>query len=253
MTWDFEMKNDRNEVVASVNKNWTNLARELFTDANAYVIRLGDHVLDPYLQQQQQQQEQTAEKSEVLPGGAQQQHLEQQQQQQASTLPQTVNTDHGVITAPASPLKIDEKALVLAATIAIDFDYFSHTSGGPGLLGWLPIPLPFPTPTPVEAPPTGGASDSADAAGASGGAPSGTSFGDEEGGRTKDDWGNVGDEGQQQPPSDDDFSADSFFGNEDESADSPPDNMFGDDDGGDDDEGGGVIGKLWDMLSDNDD
>lgn len=76
LSWDFEMKDINGNVIASVNKNWTDFTREIFTDANQYAVRLGSK-------------------------------------------------------AGGKNLSEEEKAIVLASSIAVDFDYFSRTHGRP--------------------------------------------------------------------------------------------------------------------------
>ena len=57
----------------------------------------------------------------------------------------------------ARPLSIDERTLVLATAVSIDFDYFSQHSHGSGFMPWLmPIPMPIPGYPPADA---GGAPD----------------------------------------------------------------------------------------------
>lgn len=50
------------------------------------------------------------------------------------------------------PLSIDERTLVLATAVSIDFDYFSQHSHGSGLLpfGFMPFPGAPPVPYPSE-------------------------------------------------------------------------------------------------------
>ena len=47
----------------------------------------------------------------------------------------------------ARPLSVDERTLVLATAVSIDFDYFSQHSHGSGL-GFMPWLMPIPTPSP---------------------------------------------------------------------------------------------------------
>jgi hypothetical protein len=120
------------------------LARELFTDANQYVIRMG-----PALAQQGE------EVSNPSP----------EQQQKMQTIHTPTTTTSIVPTYDAlnivGLLSLDKKAITLAAAVAVDFDYFSHTSGRPGIMSMLPLPLPMPAPAPVEAGPTEGVTEGA--------------------------------------------------------------------------------------------
>ena len=61
------------------------------------------------------------------------------------------------------PLSVDERTLILATAVSIDFDYFSQHSHGSGL---LPFGLmPFPGAPPVPYPSGGGEGEDAPAAG----------------------------------------------------------------------------------------
>lgn len=264
LAWDFNMVNEKQEVVASVNKNFTNLAREIFTDANSYVIRLGQHVLDPYVVEQQRQKllDQEKKEQEKLESGEKREVplVETGVATHASNELQKVETEKGLtIVAPSRPLSIDEKSLVLAAAVAIDFDYFSHTSGRPGLLGWLPLPIPIPSPYPEDV--SSGAPDSADGASAdaAGAAGMGSGVGDTfppdeihdigEGGQRKDQWGDdyaedVDDDAGQWSSYDDTFDSGDGWENHTD---------IGDDDYGEDDEGGGgILGALGSLFGDDD-
>eukprot|EP01113_Clastostelium_recurvatum_P037294 TRINITY_DN5432_c0_g2_i2.p1 TRINITY_DN5432_c0_g2~~TRINITY_DN5432_c0_g2_i2.p1 ORF type:complete len:437 (-),score=163.23 TRINITY_DN5432_c0_g2_i2:124-1434(-) len=103
LSWDFVLKDEEGGPLASVNKDWTNLTKELFTDASQYVVRM-DALQDS-----------------------------------------------------TRPLTLDERAIVLATAITIDFDYFSrHSGSGVGILPYAMAPTPMPVPSPptppVEAP-----------------------------------------------------------------------------------------------------
>jgi len=38
LAWDFEVRDDQQNMLASINKNWTGLGKELFLDVNQYVF-----------------------------------------------------------------------------------------------------------------------------------------------------------------------------------------------------------------------
>eukprot|EP00177_Eucheuma_denticulatum_P004439 GFKZ01008063.1.p1 GENE.GFKZ01008063.1~~GFKZ01008063.1.p1 ORF type:complete len:467 (+),score=60.27 GFKZ01008063.1:106-1506(+) len=118
---DFDMRDEGGRKIASVNKDFTGFARELFTDARQYVLRL-----DPSY---------GLEHDGELIRDANTVNLAQEEN---------------------SEMKMGqrERAVILAAAIAIDFDYFSLHSRGhmhPGLMvpmggGGQPAPVP-PTPS----------------------------------------------------------------------------------------------------------
>jgi hypothetical protein len=87
------MTDERQQILAAVNKNFAGFAREIFTDTSQYMIRF-----------------------DSLSGMAQEQ------------------MEH-----KGRALNLDERAVVLATAISIDFDYFSRHSGGHGLMGWFPF------------------------------------------------------------------------------------------------------------------
>ncbi|TDL27301.1 Scramblase-domain-containing protein [Rickenella mellea] len=92
--WNFSLRDVSNREIASVNREFRGLGREILTDTGQYVVRFFPTPSVPIM---------------------------------------------GEIQKPSGPsqLTYDEKALVLAMSVNVDFDYFSrHSGGGPGL-GWL--------------------------------------------------------------------------------------------------------------------
>lgn len=96
--WDFFLQNEADKNLASIRKGFTGFGREIFTDTSQYTIRFKP---DP-----------EAPTNEV--------------------------TANGPILPTTKPLSLEERALVLALSVGIDFDYFSRHSEGGG--GWG---LPF--------------------------------------------------------------------------------------------------------------
>lgn len=122
---DFDIREESGKRIASVNKDFTGLARELFTDARQYVVRL-----DPSY----------AVSAEGLVNDA------------ATVAAGTASTAED---AQAPRLTMDQRAVILSAAISIDFDYFSlHSRPGVGAGGMF-MPMPFPGGGASE----GGASD----------------------------------------------------------------------------------------------
>eukprot|EP00178_Gracilaria_changii_P024082 TRINITY_DN726_c0_g1_i11.p3 TRINITY_DN726_c0_g1~~TRINITY_DN726_c0_g1_i11.p3 ORF type:complete len:478 (+),score=98.90 TRINITY_DN726_c0_g1_i11:4695-6128(+) len=130
---DFDMHDVDGNKIASVNKDFTGFARELFTDARQYVLRL-----DPSY------------------------GLEHDE----SLVYDAATVSPAVEPHASQKLAQRERAVILGAAIAIDFDYFSLHSRGPGP-GLMMMP-PVGAPTPV--PPGAGAGAGATAAGADAGA-----------------------------------------------------------------------------------
>lgn len=89
----FRVLDARGAEIARVDKDFTGLAREIFTDARQYVIHF-----DP---------------GHVIPPGT-----------------------SGAVVTPSRVLTYDERAVVLAMAVSIDFDYFS-LHGGPSPFFWM--------------------------------------------------------------------------------------------------------------------
>ncbi|KAJ8907810.1 hypothetical protein NDN08_007914 [Rhodosorus marinus] len=114
---DFDMRDDQDKKMASVNKDFTGFGREIFTDARQYVVRLkADY------------------SGEDLSPDA--------------LVQENAKPDPNDIFSDSSKLTINQKATILACAISIDFDYFSiHSRTGGGLMGGgFPIFMPFPGP-----------------------------------------------------------------------------------------------------------
>ncbi|KAL7425159.1 hypothetical protein Q5752_000847 [Cryptotrichosporon argae] len=101
LAWDFWLKDRDDRLVASINRNFRGIGREIFTDTGQYVIRFD------------------AAGTELdLPPGA-----DATLQGQSLVLPD--QGDNG--------LSLDQRAMTLATAVSIDFDYFSRHSGSGGL------------------------------------------------------------------------------------------------------------------------
>ncbi|KAG8987117.1 hypothetical protein FRB90_003588, partial [Tulasnella sp. 427] len=94
LAWDFFLQNEGDVNVGSIRKGWTGLGREFFTDTSQYTIRFTP---DP-----------EAPSNPVAEDGT-------------PGLPQVFQ-----------PLSLEERALVLALSVSVDFDYFSRHSEGSG-------------------------------------------------------------------------------------------------------------------------
>jgi hypothetical protein len=110
LAWDFAMQDSSGAHLASVNKNFTGIGRELFTDSSQYVIRLDG------------------------------QSLAGEQQLQLETGSQT-DVNNSIVKLSNRSLSTEERAVALACAISIDYDYFSRHSAGGGLASWMPTPF----------------------------------------------------------------------------------------------------------------
>ncbi|KAK5137787.1 hypothetical protein LTR08_007359 [Meristemomyces frigidus] len=108
LSWDFTLKNEQLHTVGSVNRNFSGFAREIFTDTGVYALRMD-----------------AAAQASVLEG------------------------KDGEVVAEyerdATGLTLDQRAVVLATAVSIDFDYFSRHSGvgSGGGMGFMPIWWPW--------------------------------------------------------------------------------------------------------------
>lgn len=113
---DFDMQDEQGQKMASVNRNFVGFARELFTDSGQYALRFDAAVIQDLQQQQGLGATPTTPNNEK--------ELQQAQEIQANkdekALAQLV--DRGGLT-------LDQRAIMLACAVSIDFDYFSRHSG----------------------------------------------------------------------------------------------------------------------------
>jgi len=95
LSWDFTLRAEDGNLVGSVNRNFVGFAREIFTDTGVYALRMD-----------------SAAQSSVLEGvgGDQIQKYDRN----------------------ATAMTLDQRAVMLATAVSIDFDYFSRHSGRGG-------------------------------------------------------------------------------------------------------------------------
>ncbi|KAL8704328.1 MAG: hypothetical protein Q9201_002514 [Fulgogasparrea decipioides] len=110
LSWDFSLRSAGSQLIGSVNRNWGGIGRELFTDTGVYALRL-----DAAGMTQDQRQ---------LPGAT----------------PKT--KDLAVYNDKAPGMTLDQRAVMLATAVSIDFDYFSRHSSTGGEIAWWSLWLP---------------------------------------------------------------------------------------------------------------
>ncbi|WWC65821.1 uncharacterized protein I303_108443 [Kwoniella dejecticola CBS 10117] len=101
LAWDFWLKDRDDRLVASINRNFRGLGRELFTDTGQYVIRF----------------DAAGTELELPPGS-------------------NINVQGQTLILPEGKeggLSLDQRAMTLATAVSIDFDYFSRHSGSGGM------------------------------------------------------------------------------------------------------------------------
>lgn len=113
---DFDMQDEEGTMVASVNRNFVGFARELFTDSGQYALRFDAAVI------QDLQREQGL-------GATSASMASEQEMQKAREI--QANKDEMALEQLSSRggLTLDQRAIMLACAVSIDFDYFSRHSG----------------------------------------------------------------------------------------------------------------------------
>lgn len=112
MSWDFSLKTSDDRLIGSVNRNFSGLAREVFTDTGVYILRMDSVSLS-----------EEATKAHNI-----------SQTNQTPSVYDNKRDNHAGMT-------LDQRAIMLATAVAVDFDYFSRHSNSHG--GILPFPIPF--------------------------------------------------------------------------------------------------------------
>ncbi|KAI1316760.1 hypothetical protein EDD11_009498 [Mortierella claussenii] len=127
---DFDMQDEQGQRMASVNRNFVGFARELFTDSGQYALRFDAAVIQD-LQQEQGLGATPANASS--PSTASEHDVQQAREIQA-------NKDETALAQLESRggLTLDQRAIMLACAVSIDFDYFSRHSGNGGI---MPLPM----------------------------------------------------------------------------------------------------------------
>ena len=108
LSWDFSLLSNDGSLIGSVNRNFSGFGREIFTDTGVYALRMDSVGLA---------QEPT--------------HL----------ISQTGQQSVGFQDPNDSGMTLDQRAVMLATAVSIDFDYFSRKSGS-GEGGFMPLWLP---------------------------------------------------------------------------------------------------------------
>ncbi|KAK5938079.1 hypothetical protein PMZ80_009668 [Knufia obscura] len=148
LSWDFSLKASDDRLIGSVNRNWGGLGREFFTDTGSYVLRMDAAGLD---------QE------------AAQKHIISQSNQEERAYAETLGGNDGKY-----GMTLDQRALMLATAVTVDFDYFSRHSRGGGI---IPLPMMMGGGGAAEGGAAGGVAGAAGEAGAVGETVSGGAIG----------------------------------------------------------------------------
>lgn len=100
LSWDFSLMSEEGRLLGSVNRNFGGFAREIFTDTGVYALRMD-----------------------------------------AAGLAAEPSHEHARSSLEGYPgMTLDQRAVMLATAVSIDFDYFSRHSGSGGMMWpmWMP-------------------------------------------------------------------------------------------------------------------
>ncbi|KAK5111364.1 hypothetical protein LTR62_005204 [Meristemomyces frigidus] len=106
LSWDFNLRDESGGTVGSVNRNFGGFAREIFTDTGVFSLRMESAA-------------------------------------QASVLESTEGNEVQRFEREARSMTLDQRAVMLATAVSIDFDYFSRHSSQTGGMGFMPIFWPM--------------------------------------------------------------------------------------------------------------
>lgn len=105
LSWDFTLRDENSNTIGSVNRNFVGFAREIFTDTGVYALRMDSAA-------------------------------------QMSALEHADGTEISRYEREATAMTLDQRAVMLATAVSIDFDYFSRHSHAGGA-GFMPIFWPM--------------------------------------------------------------------------------------------------------------
>ncbi|KAI9676343.1 MAG: Phospholipid scramblase 3 [Caeruleum heppii] len=106
LSWDFSLLSADGRLIGSVNRNFAGFGREIFTDTGVYALRMDAAGL-----------------------ADEPRHLISQTGRQSG------------LDATRTGMTLDERAVMLATAVSVDFDYFSRKSGAGGM-GFMPLWFP---------------------------------------------------------------------------------------------------------------
>ncbi|KAG0233826.1 hypothetical protein BGW41_001358 [Actinomortierella wolfii] len=152
---DFDMQDEKGRVMGSVNRNFVGFARELFTDSGQYVLRfdaaamqelqqlqpgLGATPITPLPSSSSATSSAATPSSNAAPDASQVTGLNDPKE---AALQIQANKDEVALAQleRRGGLTLDQRAVMLACAVSIDFDYFSRHSGSGGI---MPMPIIMP-------------------------------------------------------------------------------------------------------------
>lgn len=109
LSWDYSLLSANGRLIGSVNRNFAGFGREIFTDTGVYMLRMDAAALAEEPKHLISKTGRSSEQAKESPG--------------------------------VSGLTLDQRAIMLATAVSVDFDYFSRHSGGGG--GMMPLWFPW--------------------------------------------------------------------------------------------------------------
>lgn len=138
LAWDFYLQSEGGQILGSVNRNFMGFGREIFTDTGQYVLRFDRALAD---QEVQTRVEKGVGINEELKKVAEESSDAKRQAETAL-----------VAVEDGQSLTLDQRAILLAAAVTIDIDYFSRQGGGGMHMPMLWMPMPGAGVPPAEVP-----------------------------------------------------------------------------------------------------
>ena len=114
LSWDFSLLSASDELIGSVNRNFAGFGREIFTDTGIYALRM-----------------------DSASAAAEPRHLISNTHQGRDGRDMLESTDK--LEKSVRGMTLDERAVMLATAVTIDFDYFSRHSRHGGGMGYFPF------------------------------------------------------------------------------------------------------------------
>lgn len=108
LSWDFSLLSNEGSLIGSVNRNFAGFGREIFTDTGVYALRMDSVGLA---------------------------------QEPTQLISQSGQQSVGFQNPNDSGMTLDQRAVMLATAVSVDFDYFSRKSGSGGM-GFMPLWFP---------------------------------------------------------------------------------------------------------------
>jgi uncharacterized protein YxjI len=126
---DFDMQDEEGQKLASVNRNFVGFARELFTDSGQYALRFDAAVIQDLQEEQGLGSTSATSTSSSSTSTSTAIKTSELDLQQAKEIQADKDEKALAQLANRGGLTLDQRAIMLACAVSIDFDYFSRHSG----------------------------------------------------------------------------------------------------------------------------